>query len=248
MARARKNTEPSAQPALQLSLAPTFGAQFLAQHAGQVIADPQVAIVELVANAWDAGADRVSIAWPTASKTLLAVEDNGTGMTAEQFAFRWKMLSYTRTEFQGTAVEFPKGVRHRPRAAFGRNGIGRHAMFCFADEYTVETSCEGKLSSYLVRRGAGLAPFDIEPRRQQAADPDDHGTRIWTNALSVGLTPTDIAELIGSRFVADPDFQILVRVRLDRDGPRREQSRSLDQPEPRAFARQRVRDLGVSVA
>ena len=88
MARGKKTHEGKSQPSLELPLGPTFGANFLVQHAGRVIADPQVAIVELVANAWDAGADRVAVTWPTEPNQVLSIEDNGTGMTVEEFAFR----------------------------------------------------------------------------------------------------------------------------------------------------------------
>jgi hypothetical protein len=36
-----------------------FGSDFLHDHVGQIIDEPTVAILELVANSYDAGADRV---------------------------------------------------------------------------------------------------------------------------------------------------------------------------------------------
>jgi hypothetical protein len=38
-----------------------FGDGFLEDHAGHIIRDPQVALIELIANAYDAGATRVDI-------------------------------------------------------------------------------------------------------------------------------------------------------------------------------------------
>jgi len=113
----------------QLLLLPSFAESFLDYHAGRVISDPQVAIVELVANSWDAGADRVEITWPRGLGENLSIADNGTGMTLEEFQKRWPTLNYNRADSQGLAVEFPAGVRSRSRTAFGRSGIGRHAMF-----------------------------------------------------------------------------------------------------------------------
>jgi len=42
----------------------TFGATFLADHAGQLMQDGRLALTELVANAYDAGASSVRIKWP----------------------------------------------------------------------------------------------------------------------------------------------------------------------------------------
>jgi hypothetical protein len=41
-----------------------FEERFFGRYAGAIMADPTVALVELVANAWDAYATRVNIQWP----------------------------------------------------------------------------------------------------------------------------------------------------------------------------------------
>jgi hypothetical protein len=41
-----------------------FDERFLERHAGSIMSDTAVAIVELVANAWDAFATEVEITWP----------------------------------------------------------------------------------------------------------------------------------------------------------------------------------------
>jgi hypothetical protein len=192
----------------QQTLLPSFGGSFLEHHAGRVIADPEVAIVELVANCSDAGADRVDIQWPTVVGGALAVTDNGIGMTEAEFTARWRELSYDRRKERGTAVDFPKGVRKRPRVAYGRAGIGRHAMFCFASEYGVETCKDGLSSSWNVRRSAGALPFAIDPIGSGRTS--KHGTTISCKAERVQMAPETVAELIGSRFVADPDFAITI--------------------------------------
>lgn len=199
--------KPQAAPA-QLSLLPSFGDGFLVHHAGRVITDPEVAIVELVANCSDAGADRVEIMWPDTTGGLLAISDNGIGMTEDEFKSRWLTLNYERRKSQGAAVEFPEGVRHRPRLAFGRTGIGRHAMFCFTHEYVVETHKAGRFTKWRVRRSTGSMPFEIE--LQGSGESKTTGTRISGQAPSVRMTADDLVELIGSKFVADPDFKILV--------------------------------------
>jgi Histidine kinase-, DNA gyrase B-, and HSP90-like ATPase len=194
----------------QLTLLPTFGDSFLNHHAGKIITDPHYSIIELVANFWDAGANRVDICWPIGENKLLSIEDNGIGMTYDEFVQRWKELNYNRLNYQGSQVEFPKGSKRSARTAFGRNGIGRHAMFCFADQYYVETRKNGTLHRFRVGRSQGSTPFTIslEEKKKEKG----HGTRIYTQAgqNTNSIDCLQLTNLIGSRFVADPEFSIYV--------------------------------------
>lgn len=118
-----------------------FDNRFMERHAGSIIVDPAVAIVELVANAWDAWATKVDIVWPErGSGTAFAIEDNGKGMTESQFQTRWKTLDYNRLREEGTQSVPPVELSDlRPRTAYGRNGKGRHAAFRFGEAYRVRT-------------------------------------------------------------------------------------------------------------
>lgn len=187
---------------------PTFGAGFLDQHAGRVITDVHFAAVELVANAWDAGADEVRIDWPSDRGGVVRVADNGTGMTSDEFAKRWNEISYNRLEEQGSSVLFPPGSRHRRRVAFGRNGLGRHAMFHFAPEYDVETAKDGVLARFRVARSTGEAPFRITSLGTEPADAT--GTALSATCDRELIPENELADLIGSRFVVDPEFKIYI--------------------------------------
>jgi hypothetical protein len=194
----------------QLNLPVTFGDSFLDHHAGSIIADPHYALVELVANCWDAGADKVNIQWLEDGSNFLSVEDNGAGMTYEEFTQRWTQLNYNRLKQQGTNVEFPPESSNRKRTAFGRNGIGRHAMFCFADNYFVETKKNGIYHVIKVERCFQDNPFKLI--LEDKGTTEKHGTKIYTEATRnvIELNSTQISELIASRFVADPEFNIFV--------------------------------------
>jgi hypothetical protein len=82
---------------------------------------PQVAIVELVANSWDAGADRVEITRPRAFGETPSVADKGTGMTLVEFQKRRPTLDYNRAESQGSAMGVGGGPE-RVVAPIGRDG------------------------------------------------------------------------------------------------------------------------------
>jgi hypothetical protein len=146
----------------------SFSTSFLRDHAGHIIADPKTAITELIANSYDAGATVVDIVWPDGDVGRFSITDNGTGMAREEFGRRWKTLSYERLKEQGPNVEFPPGVPKRKRTAFGRNGKGRHAAFCFADRYVVETRKGGRrLVVEVQSQKAVRRHFDVRQNRKK---------------------------------------------------------------------------------
>lgn len=185
-----------------------FDDGFLEEHAGVLIQKPEVALVELVANAWDAGASRVEVTWPASLGAAFAVEDDGTGMTRDEFLSKWNHVSYSRLKHQGAQVQFPDG-EPRSRRAYGSNGKGRHSVFCFADSYRVTTWRDGHLHAFRVQRGVGTGtPWEITDERGDART--GHGTRIEGD-LARGLTPEDeVRRLLGSKFVTDPEFTVSV--------------------------------------
>ncbi len=127
-------------------------------YARSVIKDPKIALTEIVANAWDAGATEVSITWPNEEVGgSVSVEDNGGGMTFDEFKQRWTEASYDRTEKQGDTITLPDGS---VRKVFGRNGIGRFGMFYFSDTYKVSTWKDGAENTFAVVRDS--TPFHIE--------------------------------------------------------------------------------------
>jgi hypothetical protein len=137
-----------------------FAERFLDRYAGPIISDPAVAIVELVANAWDAYATRVEIQWPKRTEHVpFLISDNGKGMTPPQFVRRWSTLDYNRAEEEGDKSEAPEDMRHLPsRRPYGRNGRGRHAAFKFSDPYRVRTWTKGIEVTYEVSRGVTHYP------------------------------------------------------------------------------------------
>lgn len=201
-----KRKRPSADD--QQLMFPKFGTGFLQDHAGLIVSNPSIAIVELVANSWDAGADLVQIQWPANVNDQLFIEDNGTGMTYDEFSERWLELNYNRVDIQGDDVIFPLQNRASKRKAFGRNGKGRHSMFCFTDEYRVETWRDGIANVFVVSRQFRDFPFQVQP--VERFEKDGNGTIISGNLYYRYIPIAELTSLIASKFIADPSFEIIV--------------------------------------
>jgi hypothetical protein len=185
-----------------------FEEDYLLRELGSVAHVPEVALTELVANAWDAGASRVDIQIPEHMGEKLTVQDDGHGMTNAQFCKRWMTLGYNRLKHQGENVEFPPGRSNHQRKAYGRNGVGRHGLLCFADEYQVETWREGTLSTFLVRTQSGNSPFVFSPK--QVRERNGNGTRLVVEVTRNLPNPEEILTVLAARFVHDPEFEIRV--------------------------------------
>lgn len=82
----------------QLLLSPIFEADYLRRTHKTLTSNPVIALTELVANAWDSGASNVKIVLPEEGKNEISIEDNGSGMSDEEFKERWMTLSYNRLE------------------------------------------------------------------------------------------------------------------------------------------------------
>jgi len=186
-----------------------FEERFLDQYTGKkLLRDPVTAIVELVANSWDAGATRVDITWPSETDNTLIIKDNGEGMAKDEFVRRWLTLSYNRLSEQSDSVQIVGQPSLPLRKTFGRNGIGRFAGFCFANEYSVHTAKNGRLVKFTVRKGASASP--IELIELDDVETTETGTSIDILTENNRLTADRIKSEIGMRFLTDPNFEVYV--------------------------------------
>lgn len=188
-----------------------FEDDYLLRELGQVAHVPQVALTELVANAWDAGATRVDLILPGEIGGTLTVTDNGHGMTPAQFKKRWMTLRYDRLKHQGPDVEFPAGPAAqsaRPRRAYGRNGVGRHGLLCFADTYEIQTWRDGVLATYVVGTESGPSPFVL--RSETLGQREGSGTQLSVRVMRKLPDAEEILTVLAARFVHDPEFEIRV--------------------------------------
>lgn len=107
-------------------------ARLLTMLGDQLIKNEQIAVIELIKNAYDADADWVKVSFEGFTESLnitpesrIIIEDNGCGMTAERIEKSW-MSPATPNKFSKDGSE-----RRTPkynRIIQGEKGIGRYAM------------------------------------------------------------------------------------------------------------------------
>lgn len=185
-----------------------FEEDYLVRTLGRIAHDPEVALTELVANAWDAGASLVDITVPGVRQTALVVQDDGHGMSAAQFKGRWMRLGYDRLKHQGVQVEFPPDRASWRRKAYGRNGVGRHGLLCFADSYVVETWRDDKGAGFEIGTQSSETPFKIA--KETSFLRSGSGTRLSV-VVERHLPDADrTREILSARFLHDPQFVVRV--------------------------------------
>lgn len=185
-----------------------FEQGYLRRMHGAITHSADVALTELVANAWDAGASKVSIFIPSERGQELTVEDDGSGMTPDEFKARWMTLGYNRLTHQGNKAEFPPGKKDMQRWAYGRNGVGRHGMLCFADQYEVETWKGDTSCKFGITTTSGEDPFSLI--EESCSPRKGHGTKLSTVIERNLPDPNKVREILAVRFLHDPRFAVLV--------------------------------------
>lgn len=185
-----------------------FEEDYLIRTLGRIAHDPEIALTELVANAWDAGASLVDITVPSVMGIAMVVQDDGHGMSALQFKERWMRLGYDRIKHQSVQVEFPPDHAAWRRKAYGRNGVGRHGLLCFADQYVVETWREGKGAKFEIGTQSRETPFKI--LKESSFLCQGTGTRLAVVVARHLPNPDRIREILSARFLHDPQFVVRV--------------------------------------
>lgn len=180
---------------------------YILRSLGSIVTQPDVALTELVANAWDAGASNVTISIPESTNQVLSIEDDGIGLTESEFEKRWMTLRYNRIKGQGKKVVFPNNLGS-VRYAFGHNGVGRHGLFYFGSEYKVITSKDGYRRTYKIKPNVNNLPFAVIDSKVEHSD--KNGTRLEVIVTKNLPNPQKVIQVISARFLQDPQFKITV--------------------------------------
>lgn len=153
---------------------------------------PEVVVVELIANALDAQATRISLDYDSKHK-ILTVADNGSGMTRRQFE-----------EYH----DFAAGLKVRG-TGIGFAGLGAKISFNVADRVITET--KGKEfsggSDWYLQSKKSLEWTDVRPTHVRS-----HGTRVEVRFKSATGMPyqstEDLQTLVRRHYLplTDPEF------------------------------------------
>ncbi len=188
-----------------------FDDRFLESFVGKgIISDSKIAIIELIANSWDAAATKVEIKWPLEDGDNFSIIDNGHGMTESQFNKRFRTLAYDRNKEQGGYAEVPQDHKSLigKRPTFGRNGKGRLSGFAFGEFFQVKSWRDTKQIHYKVfADNTNILAFEKLGEEKK----EHHGTEIFVNNAIKPSTSFDQIKIeIGMRFMTDPHFEVIV--------------------------------------
>lgn len=185
-----------------------FEEDFLYRNNKNITTRYDIALTELIANAWDAGATKVFINIPNSGHEMLSIEDNGTGMNLEELKKRWLTLGYNRLKHQGNDVIFPDEIKDKTRIAYGHNGIGRHSMFCFNNNYQLETWKDGTNIKCDVSTSEGASAFKLE--NIELSNKKGHGTKLSV-FVKQNLPDIEVCKhVLSARYLYDPEFEICI--------------------------------------
>ena len=99
--------------------------------------DPALAVLELVKNSWDADATKVLISvHPGTKGGVIAVRDNGHGMTVDDFRERWLVIGISHKRGEETS--------ENGRPLIGEKGLGRLSSSALGREVVITSAREGK--------------------------------------------------------------------------------------------------------
>ncbi|MGP8024540.1 MAG: ATP-binding protein [Methanobacterium sp.] len=188
----------------------TFGDNFENKFAKEAVKNPDITLLELVSNSWDAGATEVNIQWPIiegmVNGEIFTIRDNGHGMTKKEFVKYWSSLGIDKRKNIGNEIILDNGVK---RKILGRNGKGRLGLFGFSSSYEVITCKDNKKVAFSVEKTKETGQYGKLIHNST----DDHygansGTYIkcpiHDNYLDLDVIETELS----TRFGADPNFKV----------------------------------------
>ena len=169
---------------------------------------PEIAILELISNSWDANARNVYITWPIIetlreSEEFFTILDDGDGMEKEEFIEKWTTIGYDKRK-----NNLPSKMKtHDDRNIIGKNGRGRLGLFSFSDNYKISTSKNGEINSFKVMRSeANFASLREIKRINEPFDNMDgqynNGTYIKCPINERYVELDDLKEIISLRSVS----------------------------------------------
>ena len=172
----------------------------------------EVAIKELVDNAWDADSESVSVTFPESmTNNPIIIYDNGSGMTEEELRREYLFIASDRRKRRGELTS------KKHRKVKGKKGIGKFAGLMAASIMKLETWARGKKCEFYLNSSDFDSAGDIEklPINLDIEDCEKnlHGTCITLSDLRQSFAfpnPDKFRQLLLQEYGRERDFSITV--------------------------------------
>jgi HSP90 family molecular chaperone len=172
-------------------------------------------IAELISNSYDADAEEVTVAIDYTNK-VIAVTDNGNGMTHEELNNAYLVIGRNRRQEDGTDISPVKG-----RLVTGKKGLGKLAVFGVANIIEVSSVSGGKINIFRMKYSdirattdgnSGYRPEIIE---EEQATEESTGTVITISEVGTKSLPSlhDLSISLSKRFkfFNETDFKVVLK-------------------------------------
>lgn len=190
----------------------TVDSRLLEELGARLVGKPSMALAELVKNAYDADAETVHISIDRSGSGQILVEDNGHGMTAEEFERFWMRVGSQHKRDRRRSTKFR-------RLFTGSKGIGRIATQMLSKSLRVisvaETVPKRRLLAHLEWAKAintgDLVNVAVRITDEELRYPQEHGTTIMLDGLHHEWSEDRVRDLAGAVWQLQPPFGRLVR-------------------------------------
>lgn len=183
----------------------------------QLVGRQETAVSELIKNAFDADATKVSLTFRNHDRIggILTIDDDGNGMPEAAIRSAWMRISTAAKQEEPISPRFG-----RQRA--GQKGIGRFAVQRLGSRLVLTTRPRGEEVGYRVtfewdtdfKAGADLN--DIYSRIERfSKTPDDHGTKLVISELRDAWPPRAIESVWRSVILLQAPFDVVEAQRGD---------------------------------
>jgi len=180
---------------------------------GETYRSSEVALKELVDNAWDADALHVWITLPDPlTKDPIIIKDDGSGMTAQDIKFQYLNIAGDKRRRSGEKTPLYQ------RQVKGRKGIGKFAGLMIANRMEVQSLAQGRCCTLLIDKQDLLDnQSDLEaiplPLSAENAPKSERGTTIILSDLDSRLNfpnPDKLREILIYEYGREDRFRVFV--------------------------------------
>jgi Histidine kinase-, DNA gyrase B-, and HSP90-like ATPase len=185
----------------------------LASILGESYRSSEVALKELIDNAWDAEANEVHITLPMIlSEDPIILKDDGSGMKPAEVRDDYLNIANPRWTRRGDRTP------NKNRLVKGRRGVGKFAGLILASRMDLETTAAGTKTIIAVdKEQLLLEAKDLEqiklPFTTETAANSKHGTKIVLSNLNPNLNlpqPDRLKQILAQDYGRETDFAIFV--------------------------------------